>query len=107
MPRPRSAASVGSTAASITMAMTSSPAIGTGEYAPMPPVLGPVVAVADALEVLRRRQGHGPRAVADREHRELGAGQPLLDHHAAAGVAERLAGEVVADGLAGLGRATR
>ena len=32
----------------------SGPTAGTGEYAPIPPVLGPSVAVADALVVLRR-----------------------------------------------------
>ncbi len=62
----------------------------------MPPVLGPSVAVADALEVLGGGEGHGAGAVADRQHRELGAGEALLDHDGAAGVPERLARQVLA-----------
>ena len=60
----------------------------------MPPVLGPGVAVADPLEVLRRGQGTAPGAVAHGEQRQLGAGHALLDHDRAPGVAERLAGEL-------------
>ena len=40
----------------------------TGENAPMPPVFGPGVAVADALEVARGRERQRPLAVAQREH---------------------------------------
>ena len=46
----------------------------------MPPVFGPGVAVADALEVLGRRQRHDPRAVGQAQERHLGAGEALLDH---------------------------
>ena len=42
MPSDRSAARVGSTALVSTASTMSAPATGTGEYAPMPPVLGPV-----------------------------------------------------------------
>src|SRR3954451_1726291 len=42
MPSAASVASVGSTAASMIDPTTSADATGTGEYAPMPPVLGPV-----------------------------------------------------------------
>ena len=55
----------------------------------MPPVLGPRVAVADPLEVLRRREGDGAGAVADREDGDLGPGHALLDDDRATRVAER------------------
>ena len=40
----------------------------------------PLVAVEGALEVLRGRQRDGVHAVAEREHRDLGAFEQLLDH---------------------------
>ena len=46
----------------------------------MPPVFGPGVALADALEVARRGQRHRALAVAQREQRELDALEELLDH---------------------------
>ena len=57
----------------------------------MPPVFGPSSCVADALEVLRRRERHRAVgiAVAHREQRELGTGHAFLDDDGAAGVAER------------------
>ena len=45
----------------------------------MPPVFGPVVAVADPLVVLRRRHRDRPLAVAQREQRQLLAVEVLLD----------------------------
>jgi hypothetical protein len=44
----------------------------------------PCVPLADALEVLRRRQGHRPRTVAEGEHGHLLAFEQLLDHEGAA-----------------------
>ncbi|CAH0327180.1 hypothetical protein SRABI128_05844 [Microbacterium sp. Bi128] len=48
--------------------------------------VGALVVVEDALEVLRRGQGHGVGAVAKDEHGDLGSVQELLDHHGAARV---------------------
>ena len=45
----------------------------------MPPVFGPVVAVEDALVVLRRGQRERALAVAQREQRQLLAVEELLD----------------------------
>ena len=67
--------------------------------------VGTGVAVADALEVLRggeRHRGVGI-AVAHDEQGQLGAAEPLLDHERAAGVAERVAGEVGAHRVARVG----
>ena len=50
-----------------------------------------LVAVEDALVVLRGRERHGALAVAEREQRELLALEELLEHHL--GVAEALLGE--------------
>jgi hypothetical protein len=63
----------------------------------------PGVAVAHPLVVAGDAHQRGPLAVAEREDRQLGAGHALLDHHRAAGVAERLAGELGADVGLGLG----
>ena len=52
------------TADSITRSTTGCGATGTGEYAPIPPVFGPGVAVSDALEVLRRRERAGGVGIA-------------------------------------------
>ena len=71
--------------------MTSAPVMGTGEYVPYSPGVRAGVAGADALEVLCRRERERTRAVDDREHGELGTGEPLLDHDPAAGVTERRA----------------
>ena len=66
--------------------------------------VGPEVAVAEPLEVLRRRERHAVEAaVAEHEERQLGAGEALLDHHGAARVAERPTGEVLAHAVTGLG----
>ena len=46
----------------------------------MPPVFGPGVALADPLEVLRRRQRHHAAPVGQREDRHLLAHEQLLDH---------------------------
>ena len=71
----------------------------------MPAGVGAGVALADALEVLRGRQRHRGVgvAVAHDEQRQLGAGEPLLDHEGAPGVAEGVTREVGAHGVAGLG----
>jgi hypothetical protein len=61
---------------------SSGPIPGTGEYEPMPPVIGPAVAVEDALVVLRRRHRHRALAVAQGQQRQLLALEVLLDHHA-------------------------
>ena len=64
--------------------------------------VGPGVAVADALEVLRRDERHGARAVAEDEQRALLAHEPLLDHDVAPGVAEGGARQLGRDVGAGL-----
>ena len=48
----------------------------------MPPVFGPAVAVEDPLVVLGRGERQRSHAVADRQQRDLGADQVLLDDHA-------------------------
>ena len=45
-----------------------------------PPGIRTLVAVEDALVVLRRSHRNGAAAVADREKRDLGAGQAFLEH---------------------------
>ena len=67
----------------------------------MPPVFGPLVAVEDALVVLRRGERHRALAVAQRQQRELLAVEELLDDHV--GRAEDLALEHVDERLARLG----
>ena len=62
-----------------------------GEYAPMPPVFGAGVAVTDPLVVLRRGEGAGARAVAEREERGFLALQHRFENHAGAGGPERAA----------------
>ena len=52
---------------------------GSGEYAPMPPVLGPVSPFEDALVVLRGAQWQHRGAVAHEEQRDLLAGEELFD----------------------------
>ena len=69
--------------------------------------VGPGVAVADPLEVLRRVEGDRPDAVAQREHRHLRPRHPLLDHDSATGIAEGLAGELGAHVGLGLARGRR
>ena len=46
----------------------------------MPPVFGPLVAVEDALVVLRRRQRHRALAVAEGQQRQLLPLEELLEH---------------------------
>ena len=65
----------------------------------MPPVLGPCVAVEDALVVLRRGERQRVLAVDEGEEARFLALQELLDHDLGAGGAERAA-EAVVDGLA-------
>ena len=48
----------------------------------------PAVIVEHPLVILRRADGDGARAVADREERDLGTGQTLFDHDPIAGRAE-------------------
>ena len=62
----------------------------------------PGVAVADALEVLRRHQRDGVGAVAEHEERALLADQALLNDDGSSGVAERGARELGGDILASL-----
>ena len=64
--------------------------------------VGPLVAGEDALVVLRRRERHRRRAVAEHQQRDLGAGEVLLGDEHVAGVAELARDEAGADGLAGL-----
>ena len=56
--------------------------------------VGAGVAVADALEVLRRQQRHRVRPVAEDEQRALLPHQPFLDDDGAPGLAERGAGQL-------------
>ena len=55
----------------------------------MPPVFGPLIAVADALVVAGDANGAKALPVRQREQRELGTVQPLLHHHPGARGAER------------------
>ena len=64
MPRRAISATVGRATRSTTSSTRSAGAHGSGEYAPMPPVFGPVVAVVRALEVLRGHERHHVGAVA-------------------------------------------
>ena len=74
----------------------------------MPPVFGPVSPSPMRLKSCAGRERHAVgRPVAQHEQRELGAGQALLDHERAAGVAERRARQVGAHRVARLGDATR
>ena len=66
---------------------------GAGEYAPMPPVFGPGVAVAQPLVVLRRRERQHVPAVGHDDEARLFAVEELLDDHARAGGAQRVADE--------------
>ena len=52
---------------------------GSGEKAPIPPVFGPEVAVAEALVVACRRQRDRSLTVAHRDDGRLAADEPLLD----------------------------
>ena len=62
--------------------------------------VGTLVAVEDALVVLRGRERHGALAVAERQQRELLALEELLQHHL--GLAEALLAEEHVDRLARL-----
>ena len=57
----------------------------------MPPVFGPVSPSPTRLKSCAGASGTARVAVADREHRQLGAGHALLDDDRATRVAERLA----------------
>ena len=60
---------------------TSSGSHGRGEYAPIPPVFGPGVAVADPLEVLCGQQRNHRLAVDHAEQRHLRAVEERLEQH--------------------------
>ena len=65
---------------------------GAGEYAPMPPVFGPAVAVAQAAcDPGSTRARSDVRAVGHHDEARLLAVEEFLDDHARAGVAERAA----------------
>ncbi len=97
-PRLTSSAATGFTTSSTIDAVTSAGSHGSGEYAPMPPVLGPGVPVADPLEVLRGKQGDHDVAVDDAEQRYLRPVEERLQQHRMAGVEK--AGGVHARGVA-------
>ena len=100
MPRRRSSSTIGwCTAAAISRARSAS-IPGTGRVAPHPARVRALVAVEDALVVLRRRERHRTLAVAEREQRELLALEELLQDHL--GLAEALLTEEHVDGVAGL-----
>ena len=61
--------------------------MAASQYAPMPPVFGPGVAIEDGLVVLRWRQRHDVAAVAQRDEADFFAAQKLLDHQPAPSVA--------------------
>ncbi len=65
---------------------------GSGEYAPMPPVFGPVSPSPTRLKSCAGCSGTTVVAVGDREERHLRAVEVLLDHHplAGGGVRQRL-----------------
>ncbi len=64
-------ASVGSMISRMTRACRSGVRTAAGEYAPIPPVFGPLVAIADALVILRGAEGERGRAVAKGEEARL------------------------------------
>src|SRR6266542_609316 len=66
-----------------------------------------LIAVADALVVLRRREEPHALAVRERDHARLGALEPLLDDDLRAGPAVDAADEHVAERRLGLARAAR
>ena len=68
----------------------------------MPPVLGPVSPSPTRLKSWAGARATASRAVAHRQHRQLGTGQALLDDDGAAGVAEAGAGELGPDVVLGL-----
>src|SRR5207237_6275397 len=65
--------------------------------------VGADVSGADPLEVLGRCQGRDRPAVTDREQREFGPGETLLDHKATSRVTEGGTREVVTHGMARFG----
>ena len=70
----------------------------------MPPVLGPRSPSPNRLKSCAGASGTPvERAVAQHQQRQLGAGESLLDHDRAAGVAERAPGEVLAHRVARVG----
>ena len=69
-------------------AISSSVTMGTGEYTPMPPVLGPKCRIVGALVVLRRSHGERLPGRDEAQKRALGARHALLDNHRGAGIAE-------------------
>ena len=73
----------------------------------MPPVFGPMSPSPMRLKSCAGTSGTTLRPVAEDEQRALLADQALFDDHCAAGVAERVAGELGRDVLAGLGQALR
>ena len=80
---------------------------GAGEYAPMPPVFGPAVAVAQPLVVLRRRERQHVAAVDHHDEARLLAVEEILDHDARAGGAHRVVDEHRVDRGVRLGRRLR
>ena len=66
--------------------------------------IGTDVPVADPFEVLSGGQADRAGSVADGEDRDLGTGEPLLDHHSAAGITERRTRQFVAHVGLGFGQ---
>ena len=76
---------------------------GTGEYAPMPPVFGPLSPSNTRLWSCAVANGCASRPVAQHEDRQLGAGHAFFDHARATGVAERLARQIRAHSVTRVG----
>ena len=85
VPRRRISASVGRITRSTTSSLRPGGAQGSGEYAPMPPVLGPVSPSPTRLKSCAGGSAHDRLAVAEREQRHLGAVEVLLDDDPPAG----------------------
>ena len=71
----------------------------------MPPVFGPVSPSPTRLKSCADARGTAHAAVGNAHQRDLWSRQALLDHDGAAGLAERLAGELGPDVGGGLVRA--
>ena len=91
MPRRRSSSTIGWCTAARDLRARSASIAGHRRVAPHSAGVRPLVAVEDALVVLRRRERHRALAVAQREQRQLLALQELLQHDL--GLAEALLGE--------------
>ena len=80
---------------------------GAGEYAPMPPVFGPWSSSLEPLVVLRRRERQHVAPVRHHDEARFLAREELLDDHARAGRAHRVADQHRVDRRVRLGDGRR